>query len=170
MAPASLVIEPIFVEAVYRFATALRPELAAVAQRRPQPQTTQPQQQAFDEQSAARVMELVAQEGAELTRVTYPDYVRSCWYFDKLHFHAFHLYVTVLPLHGDENKAVNLGHAAAVMGLSMTDLDDMQVRIGEVCLTRRLVRPNELAGMVVANAVGQVRACRAGLFHDSGSS
>jgi hypothetical protein len=146
MAPANLVVEPLFVEAVYRFVIALRAELARVGLA----------ESIDDKRSPVSAIQETLDTSNDLVRVTYPDYIRSCWYFDKLHVHAFQVYVTVLPLHGAQASAANLGRAAAAMGLSMTDLDDMQVRIGEISLTRRLVRPDELAQMVVANAVGQV--------------
>jgi hypothetical protein len=48
---------------------------------------------------------------------------------------------------------------AAATGLSMMDLDDVRIHIGEFRLLNKFVRPEEAFDMVANNFTRQVRSC-----------
>jgi hypothetical protein len=82
-------------------------------------------------------------------------------YFDELCVDALTLHITVLPRHDGQRSGTPMMRVAAATGLSIMDLDDVRIRIGEFHLSNKFVRPAEVADMIANNFIRQV--CRPSL-------
>lgn len=81
---------------------------------------------------------------------------KVCRFFEELAIDALTLYITVLPRRDGQRAGTPMVRLAAATGLSMMDLDDVRIHIGEFRLLNKFVRPEEALDMVASNFIRQV--------------
>ena len=81
----------------------------------------------------------------------------ACRFFEELSIEALTLHITVHPRRDGHRTGTPMLRLAAATGLSIMDLDDVRIHIGEFRLGNKFVRPAEAANMVASNFTRQAR-------------
>lgn len=75
----------------------------------------------------------------------------ACRFYEQLLVDPLEVYITVLPRQDGHRSGTPLVRAAAATGLSIMDLEDVHIRLGEFKLHRKFLQPQEAANMVVGH-------------------